>query len=527
MAARFPVVLPAIFALALFSACGAPARAPGTVVIASGADLESGNPLVTIHPLSRQLQRHALFVTLFGLDSALEPTAYAARSWQWDSDRRGLNVHVTQKLKWHDGAAFTARDVVFTFQAAADSALASPRRADVAAISRVTATDSFSLRFEFTTPQMRLPWVLAELPIVPEHILDSVPRSRWRQHGFSTRPVGSGPFRFSSRRPGRNWVFERNPDFPTELGGPPRLERLVVAVVDEASTKFAGLVSGELDVAGVSPAMADLVKRDSSLRLLTPPVMFSQVLAFNTTRPPFDDARVRRALSLSIDRDRLVKAAVAGYGIPASGAIPPAVGGRVGDVFPELRVADSLLDASGWLKAESARSPWRTRNGRTLSVNMLSVGGSDMAVEQLIQADLAARGVQVNIRVMELASFLSVLRNPDKTSQSDYDMAVTGIPGDIGLNYLLAMFSSQQSGGALDYTGYHSTQLDAVLAAASNAAPEHSAAAWQRVDDLLKESTPVAWLYHAQGVQGLSRKLEGVIMDLRGELVSVTRWTRE
>ena len=64
-------------------ACIAPQRNPDTVVYASGTDLESGNPLVTIHSLSRQIQRFALFVTLAKYDSALSPTPYAARSWSW------------------------------------------------------------------------------------------------------------------------------------------------------------------------------------------------------------------------------------------------------------------------------------------------------------------------------------------------------------------------------------------------------------------------------------------------------------
>src|SRR5690606_14038604 len=126
----------------------------------------------------------------------------------------------------------------------------------------------------------------AELPIAPRHLLDSVPRERWRAHSFSTNPVGNGPFRFVERVAGRRWRFVRNKSFPIALGGPPTLQQLVVAVVDEAATKFAGLVSGELDLAGVSPVMAHLVTRDPTLELLEPPVLFSNVIAFNTTKPP-------------------------------------------------------------------------------------------------------------------------------------------------------------------------------------------------------------------------------------------------
>lgn len=504
------------------AACGRPERPVGTIVMASGADLESGNPLVTVHPLSRQLQRHALFVTLVKLDSALQPEPYFARSWQWDASHRAVTFTLFVGLRWHDGVPTTAADVAFTMAAARDTALGSPRAGDLGVMDSIIALDDRTVRVVFRAARATLPTVLAELPIVPKHLLDSVPRARWRAHAFSTAPVGNGPFRFVSRTPGRQWRFARNAEFPGALGGPPRAQQIVVAIVDEAATKFAGLVSGELDVAGVSPTMAHLVERDPSLMLMTPPALFSTVLAFNTTRAPFDDARVRRALSLSIDRVRLVRAAVAGYGTPAAGAIPPGLPySTTATPRRDLRQADSLLDAAGWTRRSAGAV--RSRRGAALTVTLLTVGGGDMAVEQLVQADLAARGVAITLRVMELSSFLATVRAPVK----QFDVVLTGIPGDIALGHLSAMFATAQRGGALDYTGLHTAGLDSTLALARGATPDAATAAWRAVAAELDAAMPVVWLYHARGVQGRSRQLDGVQMDLRGELVSVARWTRK
>src|SRR5437870_10381763 len=103
--------LRASFLLLVLAACIAPQRVPDVAVYASGTDLESGNPLVTIHPLSRQIQRYALFVTLARYDSSLAPAPYAARSWDWSADRRTLAFHLVHGLTWHDGVPTTARDV--------------------------------------------------------------------------------------------------------------------------------------------------------------------------------------------------------------------------------------------------------------------------------------------------------------------------------------------------------------------------------------------------------------------------------
>jgi peptide/nickel transport system substrate-binding protein len=503
------------------ASCGAPPRAPGTAVIASGTDLESGNPAVTIHPLSRQLQRHALFVTLVRLDSALQPTPYFAREWNWSADRTALTFVLHRGLRWHDGQPATAADVRFTFDAVRDPALGSPRAGDLASVDSVRTSGDDTVRVYFAGPLPLLPTIFAELPIVPRHLLDSVPRERWRAHAFSTAPVGNGPFRFVERVAGRRWRFVRNDAFPPSMGGPPVLQQLVVAVVDESATKYAGLVSGELDLAGVSPTMAHLVKRDPTLDLLTPPALFSTVIAFNTSKPPFDDARVRRALSLSIDRARIVNAAVAGYATPAAGAVPPGLPfSQPGTPAFDPGQADRLLDAAGWTRGSDGL---RARGGVRFAIELLTVGSGDLAVEQLVQADLAARGISLDVRVAELASFLEAVRAPNKT----YDLALTGIPGDLALGHLSALFASAQRGGALDYTGYHRDALDSALQTARAAPASEAGAAWQHVDALLADSAPVAWIYHARGVQGRSRRLTGVTMDLRGELVSVSRWARE
>src|SRR2546430_15431566 len=126
--------------LLLLGACVAPQRSPDTVVYASGADLESGNPLVTVHPLSRQVQRYMLFVTLARYDSALAPAPYAATRWEWSADRRDLTLHLVSGLTWQDGAPTTAKDAAFTIDAARDPATGYARPPALADADSISAT---------------------------------------------------------------------------------------------------------------------------------------------------------------------------------------------------------------------------------------------------------------------------------------------------------------------------------------------------------------------------------------------------
>jgi peptide/nickel transport system substrate-binding protein len=101
------------------------------------------------------------------------------------------------------------------------------------------------------------------------------------------------------------------------------------------------------------------------------------------------------------------------------------------------------------------------------------------------------------------------------------------LPGDLSLGHLTSLFHSAQRGGALDYTGYHTGALDALLDRARRAPTmAERQSGWHSVSAHLDAFAPVAFVYHGRGVQGRARSLDGVVMDLRGELTSIARWRR-
>jgi peptide/nickel transport system substrate-binding protein len=518
MGARAHPSIRLALALVLATGCVSSRREPDVVVFASGADLESANPLVTIHGLSRQVQRYVLFTTLARYDSTLSPVPYLAHSWEWSPDRKTLVFRVQSAVKWHDGRPTTAADIVFTLLAARDLRTGYSRAADFSAVDTVIARDDSTVVVEYEVPQPVLPLVYCELPILPAHLLEGVPHTEMRRAPFNLNPVGNGPFRFVERTPGQRWLFARNDSFPAALGGPPKINRLVIAVVDEATTKIAGLASGELDFAGIAPTMAELAKKDPTLLAMDYPILLTTGLVFNSHRPPFDDDRVRRAASLSLARRRIVDAALVGYGTPASGPVPPESPLALpGAPVENPALADSLLNAAGWRRAGNDT---RTRGGKPLEVELLTVGSGDNAVEQLVQADLGAHGFRVVIRQLEMGAFLTRARGRPK----QFDLLVTGIPGDLSLSFLGSMFDTRQRGSALDYADYHTPELDSLLGRARRATVEELPASWRAVQEALNRDMPIAWIYHSRGLQGVTRRLFGVTFDLRGELESVARW---
>jgi peptide/nickel transport system substrate-binding protein len=383
-------------------------------------------------------------------------------------------------VKWHDGVPTTAGDAAWTLEQARDPRTGYPRLADLATLASVRADDDTTLTLAFSEPPPVLPDVLTDLAILPRHLLDTVPPGRLREAAFNEHPVGNGPFRFVTHEPNRRWVFAADSAFPAELGGPPAIRRFIVVVVDEPTTKLAALTSGELDFAGIQPAHASFVAQDDRLAVLSYPLLFTYGIVLDTREPPFDVPSVRRALSLALDRHEIVDGYLYGFGTPASGGVPPDAPGALPGAAPRMM-------------SDSARALLRGARPR---FELLTVGSGEAALEQMIQAQLARAGFEVTIRQLELSAFLDRVYGPRR----EFEAAVLGIPGDLSLGYLpplveLAGMQPPGTGGP--------------------------------IQQLLSDSLPVVFLYHARGLQGMSRRIGNVRMDLRGELAGLAEWRIE
>lgn len=402
--------------------------------------------------------------------------------------------------------------------AAMDPAVAYPRAGDLAYVNEVRVEDSMTVHVEFSGPQPIFPDVFTDLAILPSHLFDSVAPAEIRQATFNREPIGNGPFRFVEYRPNQRWVFERWGDFPVDLGKP-ELNRFVVVIVDEATTKLAALTSGELDFAGINPAHARFVTDNPELDVIDYPVQFAYAMIWNTRRSPFDDPELRRALTMAVNRQLIVDAYLYGFGVVAEGPVSPEhpwYHPTPGIRFdPDL--AGAKLDSLGWLlEADGVRQ----RNGHRLEIAMLATTSGANSLEQMVQAQLREVGVDATIRPLELSAFLGVAQSEER----DFDVLVTGIPGDFALGFVRALFGGE-SPGPLAYSGFDNVDFDRALERAGTAQTESELRdAWMDAQRILGDEVPATWLYHARGVQGAARRVGNVRIDLRGELATLTRW---
>jgi len=230
-----------------------------------------------------------------------------AESWSWNDDGTELTFKLRQGVRWHDGLTFTSADVECTFNLltarARDKLRSNPRAAWYRNINYVHSVSDHEVTIYLNRPQPSLLPLLASgfSPIYPCHI----PAGQMR-----TRPIGTGPFKFDSFVPFERVRLVRNPDYwkPDR----PYLDGMEFTIVNSSSTALLSFMAGRFDMTFpwevTLPQLKDARRRTSKVACETTSMNSSTNLLVNHDAPPFDNADIRRALTLALDRKAFISA---------------------------------------------------------------------------------------------------------------------------------------------------------------------------------------------------------------------------
>jgi peptide/nickel transport system substrate-binding protein len=518
---------------AVAAACRSEAPCPecGVAVISAGADADLLLPALT-QGVGRQVSDQ-IFLKLadVGLarntvgDSGFVPRL--AESWDFETPRT-LVFHLNPAARWQDGVPVTAADVVFTFAAYTDTLLDAPVRPLLVDIGSVTARDERTAVFHFrrTYPEEFFD-ATHHMRILPQHLLDSVPRDRWRTHLFARHPVGDGPYHLVSWRPGESIELAADSVF---FQGPPGISRLIWRIAPDFNAAITQLIAGEADIIEtiVGAENIERVRQDSALRLVEYPAGVYMYLGFNLRDPKdldrpnalFGDRALRRALALAIDRAALVQAVLGGYGIVPPGPTTPMVGIAKG-APPQLpfdsAAANRLLDSLGWRRA--APDSIRTRSGRRLAFEVLypSSSGIRQRAGVILQDQLRKAGVEIKLTPIELNVWL------DRARTGRFDALIGAWQIDLPPSGLRELWGSADI-GASNYDRYASPVFDSLIARAGAVSdPTVARRLWHQAIDTINQDAPAVWLFSPTMFAGLSRRIENV--TIRPDEWWATLWT--
>lgn len=498
-------------------------RYGGTVVIANNADVENFNSLVSAEKYTQEINRYLLFLPLIRYDASLEYEPALAESWEVLGDT-GVVFRLRRDVRWHDNVLTTARDVVFTFERAKDPATAFPQADALANWTAAEAIDSFTVRFSYE-PHLDPLASLPLLPIMPAHLLDSIPAARMRQAAFNKRPVGNGPYRFVEHRTNDRTVFEANDSFPEALGGRPYIDRIVWRAIPEATAQIAEVTTGAADMI-LTPRADDFPELSArpGLRGLTRPGRNYAAIMWNGRIEPLGDPRVRHALTAAINREQILQSLRAGMGQIATGPIGPYHWAYDESLPPIPYNPDSAraLLAQAGLVDRNGDGFLQLPDGRPFQLELRSPSGSainrDMA--ELIRADLTRVGVRVTTRQVESNTLIQDLISPARNFQA----AIMGWESDLRVN-LRDTFHGGSYDGIYQTASYRNPRVDLLIDSVGRTMNRAEATPiYHELQQILRDEQPWTFLYYFPDLVVMRDRLQDVEMDIRGALVNVTRW---
>ncbi|MGH9811367.1 MAG: ABC transporter substrate-binding protein, partial [Terriglobia bacterium] len=260
-----------------------------------------------------------------------------ATSWAWNPEHTRLTFKLRSGVKWHDGKPFTAKDVKCTFDLvmgkATDKFRKNPRKAWYANLTEVTTNGDFEATFVLHHPQPAMLALLASgyTPIYPCHVTAAEMR---------THPIGTGPFKFVEFKTNESIKLTRNPDYWKK--GRPFLDGIEYTIIPNRSTAVLAFIAGKFDMSfptNLSPPLVkDVMSQAPKSICKIEPTNVSTNLIVNRDSPPFDNADVRMAMAMTLDRKAFVKilyegqADIGGTMLP----LPAGVWGLPADMMEKL-----------------------------------------------------------------------------------------------------------------------------------------------------------------------------------------------
>ncbi|WP_319529941.1 ABC transporter substrate-binding protein [uncultured Cohaesibacter sp.] len=397
-------------------------------------------------------------------DKLREPSPYVGQAQDWlatsidqvSDDARTWEITLRDGVKWHDGTDFTAEDVAFTFEYYREGPINrwTHHTSVLPRLEKIEVLDRLKLRITSKMPMPNFDRVTAaDLPIIQKKQWQSVKNPQ----SFTGIAIGTGPYRLMDYKADEYYKYEANEHY---WKGKPLVDELTLVMIKDPQTMFTALKTGEIDGAARSlpPELVSQWTSDPDIEIAKAPSLWGTWLDINLARAPFGNRDVRRAISLAIDPDAMLKRIMLGMGKSGIHGWP-----HVDSVWtrPDIKVpfdpqaASMLMDGEGFLDKDG--DGWRDLpDGQPLdwSIKVASNRPLLMRAAEMASSQLKAVAINSHIVTVDPATFAGLWQT------RDYDLRIMDItPHGIADQDMLFLLTMGNSKAAL----VKETEKDAIL----------------------------------------------------------------
>jgi peptide/nickel transport system substrate-binding protein len=420
------------------AAAASPAPSSGsTLRVESQTAFSTFNPFVAYFDGDLEVINE-IYPMLVATSSSGQPTPYLASRWSVSANKLTWTFTLRSGLKWSDGKPITAADAAWTLNLIMhNSTAATANGALVANFASVTAPSPTTLVITTKQPAANMPYLVFQVPIVPEHIWAREVAQLGTFKNQSTPVVGYGPFTLTGYAPDQYATLTANKDF---VLGAPKFHTVIVQYYSNSDAAVAALRSGQLDAIEyeMTAPQFNALKGAKHITLypqvsatwtgieLNPGARTRSGRQFGDGNPALHDVRVRQAIEMAINKQELVSKVWSGLAVPGQGYLPPA--------YPQLvwrppasqqlnydpAKAGRLLTAAGYkMGPNGIRIDPKTHKPLTLRLGIHSDEASDAAMAPYIVEYLKAVGIQVTVQSMSFNQLNTELPKGDWDMLSD------------------------------------------------------------------------------------------------------------
>lgn len=453
-------------------------------------------------------------------DKNLKLEGDLAESWQVSPDGLAITFQLRRGVKWHDGAPFTSRDVLYTYRVIVDPKTPTAYAEDFKQVQKAWTEGPYTFKVRYAKPFAP---ALASwgMPILPAHLLEGKEITKSQ---LSRSPVGTGPYVFKQWIPGQRLILEANPDY---WEGAPGMKRYIYRIIPDNSTMYMELKAGGIDMMGLSAVQyqrqtesKEFLARFNKYRY---PASAYTYLGYNLRLPMFQDPRVRRALTHAINKQEIIQGVLLGMGQIAHGPYKPGTWAYKPhvDADPEYDPARAaaLLKEAGYLMGPDGVL---VKDGKRFSFTIMTNQGNDQRHKcaQIIQRRLKRVGIEVEIRVMEWASFLTNFIDKGRFEAVLLGWTITQDPD------LYDVWHSSKTGPKeLNFVGYKNPEVDRLIVEGRSTFDiAKRRECYYRIQEILAKDQPYTFLFVPDALPVVSARIKGIEPAPAGIMHNLIDW---